>query len=198
MLVLVSIGLLGGLITGISPRIPPVLAVVFMAGGAGQRSGGAEVPAADAPSRRSKRPYAIIGGLVLSFSFTLPGSALISLPGLPSNMLHYTGHPAPTVRPDQQWEDAAVQVHGRLQHAAAMWQGGKAPAIADITMWLNTPDGKPVDGVAAGREPGGPTAWDGYAATVVAGAAVSALDAGGWLEVTLRERQALYRAQVPA
>jgi myo-inositol 2-dehydrogenase/D-chiro-inositol 1-dehydrogenase len=52
--------------------------------------------------------------------------------------------------------------------------------------------------VAAGREPGGPTAWDGYAATVVAGAAVSALEAGGWVKVALRERPALYRAPVPA
>jgi myo-inositol 2-dehydrogenase / D-chiro-inositol 1-dehydrogenase len=52
--------------------------------------------------------------------------------------------------------------------------------------------------VAAGREPGGPTAWDGYAATVVAGAGVAALDAGGWVSVELIERPALYRAQVPA
>jgi myo-inositol 2-dehydrogenase/D-chiro-inositol 1-dehydrogenase len=52
--------------------------------------------------------------------------------------------------------------------------------------------------IAAGREPGGPTAWDGYAATVVAGAAVSALDAGSWVPVELVERPALYRAPVPA
>ncbi|HXP53669.1 MAG TPA: Gfo/Idh/MocA family oxidoreductase [Streptosporangiaceae bacterium] len=52
--------------------------------------------------------------------------------------------------------------------------------------------------VAAGREPSGPTAWDGYAATVVAGAAVSALDSGGWVKVALRERPELYRAPVPA
>jgi cytochrome c biogenesis protein CcdA len=38
MLVLVLIGLLGGLITGISPCILPVLPVVFMAGGATERS----------------------------------------------------------------------------------------------------------------------------------------------------------------
>src|SRR6201996_1789452 len=50
--------------------------------------------------------------------------------------------------------------------------------------------------VAAGREPGGPTAWDGYAATVVAGAAVSALDTGGWVSVELIERPALYNAEV--
>jgi myo-inositol 2-dehydrogenase/D-chiro-inositol 1-dehydrogenase len=48
--------------------------------------------------------------------------------------------------------------------------------------------------VDAGREPGGPTSWDGYAATVVAGAGVAALDAGGWVEVRLIERPALYAA----
>jgi myo-inositol 2-dehydrogenase / D-chiro-inositol 1-dehydrogenase len=47
--------------------------------------------------------------------------------------------------------------------------------------------------VAALRPPGGPSAWDGYAATVVAGACVSALHSGTWTEVALRERPALYR-----
>jgi myo-inositol 2-dehydrogenase / D-chiro-inositol 1-dehydrogenase len=46
--------------------------------------------------------------------------------------------------------------------------------------------------VAAGREPGGPSAWDGYAATVVAGACVSALGSGEWTEVVLASRPALY------
>jgi cytochrome c biogenesis protein CcdA len=42
--------------------------------------------------RRSRRPYAIIAGLVLSFSFfTLLGSLLISALGLPVNILHYGG-----------------------------------------------------------------------------------------------------------
>jgi myo-inositol 2-dehydrogenase / D-chiro-inositol 1-dehydrogenase len=50
--------------------------------------------------------------------------------------------------------------------------------------------------VAAGREPGGPTAWDGYAATVVAGASVTALHAGEtWVPVPLRERPEFYRAE---
>jgi myo-inositol 2-dehydrogenase/D-chiro-inositol 1-dehydrogenase len=49
--------------------------------------------------------------------------------------------------------------------------------------------------VTAGREPGGPSAWDGYAATVVAGACVSALHSGGWTDVVLGERPELYRAQ---
>jgi myo-inositol 2-dehydrogenase / D-chiro-inositol 1-dehydrogenase len=47
--------------------------------------------------------------------------------------------------------------------------------------------------VEAGREPGGPSAWDGYAATVVAGACVAALHSGAWTGVELREKPRLYR-----
>ncbi|HEY1626337.1 MAG TPA: cytochrome c biogenesis protein DipZ [Streptosporangiaceae bacterium] len=87
MLILALIGLVGGLITGISPCILPVLPVVFLAGGAGKRTD----PCAT-KDKRSKRPYAIIAGLVLSFSFfTLLGSLLISALGLPSSVLRYTG-----------------------------------------------------------------------------------------------------------
>jgi myo-inositol 2-dehydrogenase/D-chiro-inositol 1-dehydrogenase len=49
-----------------------------------------------------------------------------------------------------------------------------------------------VDGVAAGRPATGPTAWDGYAAGVVAGAAVESLAAGRRVEVELDARPALY------
>jgi cytochrome c biogenesis protein CcdA/thiol-disulfide isomerase/thioredoxin len=116
MLSLVLIGLLGGLITGISPCILPVLPVVFFAGGAGRRSvatpagtpAGSQPSAATAagdggvvvaapattptPPRRDRRPYAIIAGLVLSFSFfTLLGSILISALGLPDNILRVIG-----------------------------------------------------------------------------------------------------------
>jgi myo-inositol 2-dehydrogenase/D-chiro-inositol 1-dehydrogenase len=52
--------------------------------------------------------------------------------------------------------------------------------------------------VAADREPTGPSSWDGYAATVVAGACVSALGADGWVAVSLPERPALYRREGPA
>jgi myo-inositol 2-dehydrogenase/D-chiro-inositol 1-dehydrogenase len=52
--------------------------------------------------------------------------------------------------------------------------------------------------VAADREPAGPSSWDGYAATVVAGACVSALGADGWVAVSLPERPALYRREGPA
>ncbi|HEY1821581.1 MAG TPA: cytochrome c biogenesis protein DipZ [Trebonia sp.] len=95
MLVLSLIGLIGGLITGISPCILPVLPVVFFAGGAAKRPGeDAAEPAAGKAgrTRRSRRPYAVIAGLVLSFSFfTLLGSALISLLDLPGDILHYAG-----------------------------------------------------------------------------------------------------------
>jgi myo-inositol 2-dehydrogenase/D-chiro-inositol 1-dehydrogenase len=46
--------------------------------------------------------------------------------------------------------------------------------------------------VTAGRPPSGPSAWDGYAATVVAGACVSALRSGQWTDVVLADRPALY------
>ena len=96
MLILSLIGLIGGLITGISPCVLPVLPVVFLAGGAASRPGqpvtGAPGEAAPGPPRRSGRPYAVIAGLVLSFSFfTLLGSALISLLDLPADLLHYAG-----------------------------------------------------------------------------------------------------------
>jgi cytochrome c biogenesis protein CcdA/thiol-disulfide isomerase/thioredoxin len=58
------IGFLGGLITGISPCILPVLPVVFFSG---------------AGSGSAARPYLVIAGLVCSFSVvTLAGSALLS------------------------------------------------------------------------------------------------------------------------
>jgi myo-inositol 2-dehydrogenase/D-chiro-inositol 1-dehydrogenase len=49
-----------------------------------------------------------------------------------------------------------------------------------------------IDGIAQGREAGGPSSWDGYAATVVADACIAALD-GGWRSVSLRDRPAFYR-----
>ena len=69
------IGFLGGLITGISPCILPVLPVVFFSG-AGQGSGA--------------RPYLVIAGLVCSFSVvTLAGSALLSALHLPQDAIRW-------------------------------------------------------------------------------------------------------------
>jgi cytochrome c biogenesis protein CcdA/thiol-disulfide isomerase/thioredoxin len=95
---LILIGFVGGLITGISPCILPVLPVIFFSGGTGGRletapesSGGVAV---EAPPRRAAssrlRPYLVIGGLVLSFSLvTLVGSALLSLLHLPQDTIRW-------------------------------------------------------------------------------------------------------------
>lgn len=86
MLTLALIGLVGGLITGISPCILPVLPVIFF-------SGGAESARGDATTTRTAsrwRPYLVVLGLVLSFSlFTLLGSLLLSLLGLPQDVLRW-------------------------------------------------------------------------------------------------------------
>src|SRR5215218_11274528 len=72
MLVLIGIGLAAGFITAISPCVLPVLPIIF-AGGA---TGG------------SRKPFAIVTGLVLSFSaFTLFGVWLLKRLGLPEDLL---------------------------------------------------------------------------------------------------------------
>ena len=72
MLLLLGIGFLAGVITAISPCVLPVLPIL-LAGGA---SGGA------------RRPYAIIAGLVLSFTvFTLAAARLLDALGLPQDLL---------------------------------------------------------------------------------------------------------------
>ncbi|MER5887903.1 cytochrome c biogenesis protein DipZ [Streptomyces sp. NPDC001941] len=120
MLTLALIGVLGGLITAVSPCILPVLPVVFLAGGTGEgedrtppsaapsagappsaTSPAAAAPPASpqsaapppaAPRRRNRRPYAVVAGLVVSFAFfTLLGVTLISALGLPDDILRYIG-----------------------------------------------------------------------------------------------------------
>ncbi|MFD5814125.1 cytochrome c biogenesis protein CcdA [Streptomyces sp. NPDC127038] len=117
MVILVLIGLLGGLITAVSPCILPVLPVVFLAGGPAPAA-----PAGPAPQRRARpgpersdcsaaaptatlvddpaplrttrnrRPYAVVAGLVLSFSFfTLLGVTIVTALGLPQDILRYVG-----------------------------------------------------------------------------------------------------------
>lgn len=144
-IVLILIGFLGGLVTGISPCILPVLPVIFAAGAASGLEDeaspvaptGPEQPAdvegasgtpgpSPAPGtttvatttattivatrppalvtrapgpgtrraelRRRRRPFAIVGGLVLSFAVvTLIGSWLLSLLGLPQDLLRWIG-----------------------------------------------------------------------------------------------------------
>ncbi|MGO9035814.1 cytochrome c biogenesis protein DipZ [Mycobacterium sp.] len=86
MLSLALIGLLGGLITGISPCILPVLPVIFFSGTQGTADGAIAVKS----KREVLRPYRVIGGLVLSFSLvTLVGSALLSLLHLPQDAIRW-------------------------------------------------------------------------------------------------------------
>jgi len=85
---LVLIGFIGGLLTGISPCIIPVLPVIFFSGGTQS--------ARDATDARSgfggRRPYLVILGLVVSFSFfTLAGSFLLSLLHLPQSTIIWIG-----------------------------------------------------------------------------------------------------------
>ena len=118
MVTLILIGFLGGLITGLSPCVLPILPVIFFAGGTvvGATGTAASSPAAAQPvmatvgapapthvpastaraqvtrQRRSRRPLKIIAGLILSFSvFTLAGSVLLTALGLPQDFLRWAG-----------------------------------------------------------------------------------------------------------
>lgn len=85
MVTLIGIGLVGGLITGVSPCILPVLPVILLSGAQGART--------DRPGRRAAlRPYLVITGLVISFAaVTLTGSALLSLLHLPQGTIRWVG-----------------------------------------------------------------------------------------------------------
>jgi cytochrome c biogenesis protein CcdA/thiol-disulfide isomerase/thioredoxin len=74
---LLAVAFLGGLITGLSPCIVPVLPVVVAGGSTGTSKA---------------RPFLIIGGLVVSFSLTeLVGSTVLSALGLPQSFLFWLG-----------------------------------------------------------------------------------------------------------
>ncbi len=86
---IVLIGLLGGLITGISPCILPVLPVIFLTAGARPAAPGRAPEVI--PAKRS-RPFWIIAGLVLSFSVvTLIGSLLLGLLSIPQSAIRWAG-----------------------------------------------------------------------------------------------------------
>jgi len=97
MTTLIVIGFIGGLITGISPCILPVLPVIFFSGTQGGSRPAASETGAVATEVRPKRsmsetlrPYRVIAGLVLSFSVvTLVGSALLSLLHLPQDAIRW-------------------------------------------------------------------------------------------------------------
>jgi cytochrome c biogenesis protein CcdA/thiol-disulfide isomerase/thioredoxin len=85
---LLLVGFIGGLITGISPCIIPVLPVIFFSGGTE-----AARPVDDSGrARGGRRPYLVVLGLVVSFSFfTLAGSFLLSLLHLPQSTIIWIG-----------------------------------------------------------------------------------------------------------
>jgi cytochrome c biogenesis protein CcdA/thiol-disulfide isomerase/thioredoxin len=87
---LVLIGLVGGIITGLSPCVLPVLPVVLLGGGsAGPDTGPDAGPDAE-PARR--RPYLVVLGLTLSFAvFTLFGSLILAGLHLPDDAIRWLG-----------------------------------------------------------------------------------------------------------
>lgn len=132
---LVLIGLLGGLITAISPCILPVLPVILVSAGVSEPGSSKTGTSKDSPlgdlgfkdatavtgllgasktatktatkaatetavkasasagaKTRSSRPYLVVAGLVVSFTFfTLLGSTLLSLLHLPQDLIRWTG-----------------------------------------------------------------------------------------------------------
>jgi cytochrome c biogenesis protein CcdA/thiol-disulfide isomerase/thioredoxin len=83
---LVLIGLVGGIITGLSPCVLPVLPVVLLGGGT---AGPATGP--DTESAR-RRPYLVVLGLTLSFAvFTLFGSLILASLHLPDDAIRWLG-----------------------------------------------------------------------------------------------------------
>jgi cytochrome c biogenesis protein CcdA/thiol-disulfide isomerase/thioredoxin len=81
-LTLVLIGLVGGLITGVSPCVLPVLPVVLLGGGSATPDG----------VHGRRRPYIVVAGLVLSFAvFTLFGSLLLASLHLPGDTIRWAG-----------------------------------------------------------------------------------------------------------
>ncbi len=69
---LLGIAFVAGLVTAISPCVLPVLPIIFAASATGSRT----------------RPYAVIAGLIVSFTaFTLAATALLGALGLPNDLL---------------------------------------------------------------------------------------------------------------
>ncbi len=102
MLTLALIGLVGGLLAGVSPCVLPVLPVIFLSGGAqaarhrppGRTSGRAPTKTTKpaVPATDSRRPYLVVAGLTLSFSlFTLFGTLILRVLGLPADVIRWAG-----------------------------------------------------------------------------------------------------------
>jgi cytochrome c biogenesis protein CcdA/thiol-disulfide isomerase/thioredoxin len=90
---LVLIGLVGGIITGLSPCVLPVLPVVFLGGGtAPDAKAGTETGTGGRPEAARRRPYLIVLGLTLSFAvFTLFGSLILASLHLPGDAIRWLG-----------------------------------------------------------------------------------------------------------
>ena len=83
---LVLIGLVGGIITGLSPCVLPVLPVVLLGGGSAGPDTGPEAESA------RRRPYLVVLGLTLSFAvFTLFGSLILASLHLPDDAIRWLG-----------------------------------------------------------------------------------------------------------
>jgi cytochrome c biogenesis protein CcdA/thiol-disulfide isomerase/thioredoxin len=93
MVELIVVGVVAGLLAGISPCILPVLPVVLVAGAAPSAvSPSAVSPGASLPRAGVRRPMAVVAGLALSFSLLiLVGSEIISLLHLPQDSLRDAG-----------------------------------------------------------------------------------------------------------
>ena len=99
LIALALIGLLGGLITGISPCVLPVLPVIFVSGGVQGAGAGAATATAKKPRKPvvvsaldRRRPYVVVAGLVVSFSaFTLLGTLLLRSLHLPQDVIRWGG-----------------------------------------------------------------------------------------------------------
>ncbi|MFW0791015.1 cytochrome c biogenesis protein DipZ [Gordonia sp. CPCC 205333] len=85
MVTLALLGLISGLITGVSPCVLPMIPIVFVAGGAGEER--------KATARSTwHRPLLIIFGIVISFgTIALVGTLVLSLLGLPTGLLRWAG-----------------------------------------------------------------------------------------------------------
>ncbi|MDD2859076.1 MAG: cytochrome c biogenesis protein DipZ [Candidatus Nanopelagicales bacterium] len=89
MLTLTLIGLLAGIVTGLSPCILPVLPAVLATTAI---PAGLLKPGEAAPPPDRRRPFIVIGGLVTSFAlFTLIGGSLLAALGLPADLLRNIG-----------------------------------------------------------------------------------------------------------
>jgi cytochrome c biogenesis protein CcdA/thiol-disulfide isomerase/thioredoxin len=90
MLTLVLIGLLSGIVTGLSPCILPVLPAVLATSAI--PPGLADPATGTQPKPDRKRPFIVIAGLVSSFAiFTLIGASLLAALGLPADLLRNIG-----------------------------------------------------------------------------------------------------------